>query len=315
MKHLAICTPADRGWITPGSEAHRNCISPSKVAAILGLSRWESPFGLWHRMKGLRPDEKPKDAYDLGHDIEPLAANRWRRKNPGWRLSQTEVQFVVDPEHFGFPALATLDRRASCGSSRRVVEFKVARDQGDLDKWGDDLSGDLPPDYWTQVLVSMLFTGWTSQPGHLLAMGPRYEDRLYEVPYNAEAREEAAFIIEECRRFWLSLEDDEPPELDDTVATYECLKELHPDIDGTTVQLDIDEARRYAAARVDFSRAEDAMQFEKNLLLKRMERAQWAEFGGVQIARRQRNKTGVSFVPSKTITPEKVSELAGEGND
>jgi hypothetical protein len=31
--------------------------------------------------------------------------------------------------------------------------------------------------------------------------------------------------------------------------------------------------------------------------------------GGIQVARRQPNKNGVSFYPSKTITPEKVRQL------
>jgi hypothetical protein len=79
MKHIGVFTPRDAGWIEPGSPGHNEAISPSKVAAILGLSRWESPYRLCHRMKGIVPPEPPKDAFDLGPDIEPFAANRWRR--------------------------------------------------------------------------------------------------------------------------------------------------------------------------------------------------------------------------------------------
>jgi predicted phage-related endonuclease len=312
---IAVNTPRDPGWIAPGSEQHNAMISPSKIGAILGLSRWESPYRLWHRMKGLVPPEPPKDAFDLGHDIEPFAANRWRRKNEGWLLSPGEVQFVVDPDHFGFPALVTLDRRAVRGRSRRVVELKLARDQYDLEKWGDDLSGDLPPDYFVQTLAAMLFTGWTSLPGHVLVLGPTYRERQYEVEYDARACEEAAFIIEECRRFWESLQSDEPPDLDDTVATYECIKELHPEIDGTTVQIDPDEAMTYAQRRIEFAAAQDALALECNRVLKRMEQAQYAVVGDVQVARRQRgSRGGVSFYPSKTITPDRIRQLT-EGNN
>lgn len=314
MKHIGVFTPRDREWIAPGSEQHAQHISPSKVAAILGLSRWESPFGLWHRMKGLCPPEPPKDAFDLGHDIEPFAANRWRRKNPGWLLSPDEVQFVVDPEHFGFPALVTLDRRAVRGRSRRVVEFKLARDQYDLDKWGDDLSGDLPPDYFAQVLASMLFTGWTTLPGHLLAIGPTFRERIYEVEYNTEAREEAAYMIEQCRTFYESLQSDTPPDVDKSPATYDCLRAMHPEIDGTTVELDEEEAVDYATARQEFAIAEEELQHHKNLLLKRMENAQFAEYRGKQIARRQPGSRGsVAFYPSKSVTPQQIRELANEG--
>lgn len=310
IKHIAVNTPRSAGWIKPGSPEHRAMISPSKVGAIMGLSRWESPYSLWYRMRGELPPEEPKDAYDLGHDVEPMAARRWRRRNEGWLLSPDEVQFVVDPEHFGFPAMVTLDRRAVRGALRRVVEFKMARDQNDAEKWGDDGSGVLPPDYWTQVLTAMLFTGWTDLPGQLLCLGPRIGDeKLYQVEYNTDAREEAAFIIDECRRFYTSLSADEPPELDKSKATYECIKQQHPEIDGSTVELDADDVVNYAEARVAFTAAEEALQLENNRLLKRMEQARYAELEGVQIARRQPNKTGVSFVPSKSITPAKALEL------
>ena len=294
INHVGVYTKRDAGWIKPGSPEHLSMISPSKVGAIMGLSRWETPYSLWCRMKGLLPDEEPKDAYDLGHDIEPLAANRWRRKNPGWRLSPDEVQFIVDPDHFGFPAMATLDRRGVRGRSRRVVEFKLARDQNDADKWGDDLSGDLPADYWTQVLVGMLFTGWTDIPGHLLAMGPRIDDeRIYEVVYDADAKKEAAFIIEECRRFYESLQADERPELDDKPATYETVRKLHPDIEqGTEVELTPELAEEFLTATTDLKVMESAARLAKTRVLDVMKNAQYARCNGTLVARRQPSSRG-----------------------
>ncbi|AHJ86332.1 RecE like protein [Mycobacterium phage 32HC] len=295
MNHIiAVNRPGERGWIAPGSDQHLAMISPSKVGAILGLSRWESPYSLWCRMKGLIPGDEPKDAYDLGHDIEPFAANRWRRKNPGWLLSPGEVQFVVDPEHFGFPAMATLDRRAVRGRSRRVVEFKMARDQNDADKWGDDLSGDLPADYWTQVLVAMLFTGWTDLPGQLLAIGPRLGDeRVYEVVYDADAKREAAFIIEECRSFYRSLSGSEPPELDDSEATYQTVRAQHPDIEkGAEVELTPELAEEFLSATADLKDLESAARLAKTRVLDVMKSAQYARCNGTLIARRQPSSRG-----------------------
>lgn len=312
IRHIGVYTPRDPGFIKPGSEQHSRMISPSKVGAILGLSRWESPYRLYHRMKGLVPAEPPKDAFDLGHDVEPFAANRWRRKNEGWRLSPDEVQFVVDPKHFGFPALVTIDRRAVRGRARRVVEFKMARDETDMEKWGDDFTGDLPADYFAQVLAQMLFTGWTDHPGHVLVIGPYFRERIYEVAYDLNAQTEAANMIEECRVFWRSLQDGTPPPLDDSVATYDCIKAQHPEIDGSTVNLDPDEALSYAQARVDFTAAESALQREKNYLAKRMENAQYAVLGDLKVARRQpTGKGGAALYPSKTITPEQVRKLTG----
>jgi hypothetical protein len=287
-------------------------ISPSKVGAIMRLSRWESQYSLWHRMRGDLPPEEPKDQFALGHDVEALARRRYRRRYPNWKLSPTEVQFVLDPDYFGFPAMVTLDARRSDGAARGVFEAKLARDQYDLEKWGDDLSGDLPADYWTQVLVAMIFTGWTKYPGHLICLGPNYKERIYSVEYNDAAQVEAEDIITQCREFWQSLAGDEAPELDESKPTYECIKALHPDIDGTAIEYDQDDALRYAHARVEFDAAEKALNLECNRIAATMGNARYAEFNGLQIARRQPHKSGVSFVPSKTITPERIIESTGE---
>lgn len=297
----------ERGWIDPGSPEHSRVISPSKVAAILGepndpVSRYESPYRLWHRLKGLVPPEPHKDIFDMGHDIEAYAAARYRRANPGWLLSPDEVQAHVDPAKFGFPAVATVDRRAVRGAARRVVEFKMARNLTDMEAWGDDLKGELPDDYHAQVSALMLFTGWTSEPGHLYVVGPFFNERIYEVAYD---RSFAAWIIDKCKRFYDSLAGDEPPELDNTVATYECLRALHPDIDpDATTVLGEAEAVEFVTARAELDDATARFNLARNRLVERMERDKRAEYEGVKIADRRPNSKGsVSFYAAK-VRPE-----------
>lgn len=288
IRHDSIHTPRDPEWIAPGSDEHAKMISPSKVAAILGLSRWESPRSLWLRMRGDIPPMAPKDAFDIGHDVEPYAANVWRRRNPGWRLSPGEVQFVVDPAHFGFPALATLDRRCVRGRARRVLQIKLARDLTDLDKFGGDFSGDCPPDYFAQVLAEMLFTGWTDYPGHMLALGPYYQDRIFEIVYDLDAQKEAASMIEECRGFYDSLSAGTPPPLDGSVATYDAIRAQHPEIErDAEAELDAELAEEYLTATADAKIAETAARLAKSRVLDVMGRAQYAKSGGTLIARRQ----------------------------
>jgi predicted phage-related endonuclease len=293
IRHLAVYTPRDPGFIKPGSEQHSQMISPSKVAAILGLSRWESPRSLWLRMRGDIPPQAPKDAFDIGHDVEPYAANVWRRRNPGWLLSPGEVQFVVDPDHFGFPALATLDRRRVRGRARGVLQIKLARDLTDLEKFGGDLSGDCPPDYFAQVLAEMLFTGWTDVPGHLLALGPYYTDRIFEIAYDLDAQTEAAAMIEECRVFYESLSSDTPPPLDSSVATYEAIRAQHPEIErDVEVELDPELADEFLTATAGAKSAESSARLAKTRVLDAMKRAQYAKCGGALIARRQPSSRG-----------------------
>jgi hypothetical protein len=274
------------GYIEPGSPEWLSCITPSKVAAIIGKSRWESPFRLWHRMNGLVDAEEPKDIFDVGHDWEPAAANRWRRHNPNWRLSPGEVQFVIDPDRFGFPAICTLDRRATIGSARRVVELKTARD---LSEWGDDFTGDCPEDYAAQCIAQMLFTGWSRRAAHLLVIGPYFNDHIYEIDYDADV---ASWMLRKCLEFHASLTSDIPPALDDSVATYECLRELHPDIDGETVQVADDIAFGVHNANHAAKAAAETLLGYKSRLLDAMGTAQYAVFGDLKIATRSPHAKG-----------------------
>ncbi len=307
---MKFYTRRDPEWVQPGTDEWRRVITPSKVAAILGepddpVSRYESPFRLWHRMKGLVDPEEPKDAFDLGHDVELLAAARYRRDREDWLLSPGEVQAHVDPDKFGFPAIATLDRRGVKGSSRRVVEFKMARNLNDLVVWGDDLKGDLPDDYDAQLAALMLFTGWIDIPGELLVIGPYLEHRIYTREYDPRF---ASWMIAKCQRFWASLAGDTPPELDNTTATYECLRALHPEIDrGTEALIPEDEAVAFLDATRTLDAAKDEFALHKNHVLKRMERSHYAVVDGakdldgqsIRIAERRPNGKTVSFYPAK----------------
>src|ERR1700739_2760651 len=102
---MTVTRPGAPGYIEPGSDEWARLITPSKVPAILGVSRWESAYPLVHRMGGNVPPADPSDAFDLGHDTEAYAAARWLRRNPGWKLSHGEVQFRVPDGHYSFPAL------------------------------------------------------------------------------------------------------------------------------------------------------------------------------------------------------------------
>ena len=295
MTAATVSRPGQPGFVEPGSAEWLTAVTPSKVAAILGVSRWESAYSLWHRMKGIAPPEEPKDIFDIGHDYEPAAANRWLRQNPGWKLSRGEVQLVANADAFRFPAICTLDRRGSRGGARRVVEFKTARRMED---WGDEFTDQAPADYVAQCMAQMLFTGWTTHPAHLLVLGPYFNDHTYHIPFDAEVGE---WIVSECQRFHQSLAYETPPELDDHIATYQCVKALHPDIDGSTVEVDATLGIGIHNANEEVKDAEKRLLGLKTQLLDVMGNAQHAEFNGLKVAdRRQHSRGGVALNLART---------------
>jgi predicted phage-related endonuclease len=277
------------GYIEPGTPEWLACITPSKTAAILGESRWESPFGLWQRMKGNVPADPPKDIFAVGHAFELALAELWKYETPGWSLSPGDVQIVLDPEQFGFPALVTLDRRAVRGTFRRVVEFKIARDLSDMDKWGAEFTDECPDDYWTQVQAQMLFTGFTQHAANLMVCGPYWNYHIYDIAFNEFA---GAEIVEKCRAFWESLKSDTPPDLDDSVPTYETMRKLHPEINGKTVQVDPDLAIAVHNANADAKDADKKLRGLKTRLLDVMGEAQHAVMGDIKVASRAPHGSG-----------------------
>lgn len=281
--------PTDRSFVAPGTPEHRRVITGSKIPAICGLSRWQSQFSCWHEMNGNIEPESAKDQFDVGHAMELALAELWRIKNPDWRLSPTGVQYVTD-DH-GFPAIATLDRRAAKGQTRKILEFKTARD---LSEWGDpDLSGDLPVDYCAQVIGQMVISGITT-PAEVVVMGPFFKHRTYIVEYDPII---AAWIIDRCRWFWQSLQDGEPPVLDDTVSTYKCVKELHPDIDGSDISVPTDLIVQIRDLREEIGPLEGKLRGLKSELLDTMGSAKRAVINGEVVARRQAgSKGGVALV-------------------
>jgi predicted phage-related endonuclease len=287
--------PGDDGYILPGSPQHHAVVSPSKVAAILGLSRWESAFSLWCRLKGWTAAEEPKDAFAVGHAWEPSMREFWKLdgRNQGWLLGGAQHQVHTDA--FGFPACATLDGRAVRGRARRVVEFKVTQS---LDAWGDPNADEAPSDYAAQVIAAMALTGYTAYPAHLMVLGPRINQRtIYEIPFDDEL---AGWMFGVCADFWSSLAQDNPPALDNSLATYETVRELHPDIDGSEVQVPRDLVLRLRDARYEADRWATELRGHKTQLLDLMKQAQYAKVGDTQVASRYDNgKGGIALTVNK----------------
>lgn len=275
--------------LAPGSAEWVSTVTASKVPAILGISRYQSQYALWHEMAGLvdpvPPGGQKQDLFDYGHAAELAAAEYWKYRTSGWRLSTGEVQFTL-PD-LGFPNAATIDRRASRGRARRIVEVKTARS---LEEWGDDGSGEAPADYTAQVTWQMLVSGIHEAD---IVLWPTYGmPRIYPIEWD---RELADAILDRVRAWVASLQAGTPPELDNSIATYECLRRLHPDIDrDAEVELDEDLAATYLRAVADQKLIDAEVRAAKIRVLDAMGRAQYATCRGHRIADR-RNGRGDSI--------------------
>lgn len=248
----------------PGDAEWLKVVTASKVAAILGLSPWDSPYSMWRKMRGDLPRAEGSDATRRGQYLEAGILAWWRDKHG----ITDDRQWVEQPSYtLGDWAAATPDAMTLGipGESEVLVEAKsTAQD------WG----GELPAYYLTQVIWQMHVSG--IHRCYVPVLGPRLVFEEYVVDY-ADYAEDAVLIERRCREFYDSLADDTPPELDDTVATYEAVRKVHPEIEkGQAVELTRDEADDLVTFAHLAKETETSLRLAKSTVIERMERAQYA---------------------------------------
>lgn len=289
--------------LTPGSADWRKRITASKVAAILGLSPWESPRSLWHLMRGDVSPGVETDTHRRGHYLEPAILAWWRDRHPEFEALKQQPAFKL-----GDWAAATPDMSAylidPAPASGQYVDGLERQVLVEAKSTAMDWDGELPAYYLTQVIWQMHVSG--IHRCYVPVIGPRLTFTEYVVDY-ADYAEDAVLIERRAREFYDSLAADTPPPLDDTVATYEAVRKVHPDIDkGEAVELSVDQARELVRWVHDAKNAEVGARLNKTRVLDLMGRAQYATHNGARIARRQPGKHGVTFVV--TGKPEDLND-------
>lgn len=264
--------------LVPGTAAWSRRITASKVAAILGLSPYDSPLSCWHKMKGNVPLEQETEDHRRGHYAEPAILAWWRDQHPDYIVRATQPQFETKALPW---AAATPDAVAEHEDGGEVlVEVKTARN---LDEWGEPGTDEIPAYYFVQTQFQMHVSG--VHRCYVPVWGSWFEMAEYVVDYDPEI---AAGIIARCAEFWASLEADVSPPLDDTVATLQVLKALHPSITpGEVVELDEQTAIEFIDASNEFKAAEARKRAAQSAVLAAMGAAQYGHHNAVRVARRQ----------------------------
>jgi putative phage-type endonuclease len=298
--HTAVADVA----LTPGSPEWIRLMTASKVAAVLGVSPWQSPFSLWQEMKGNIQRPESNESQTRGHYLEPAILAWWRDQHD---VAENTLTWNSQPSYnLDDWAAATPDALAfvSEADGWALVEAKSAAYD---DEWGDPGTDAIPAYYLTQVFWQMHVSGVHRCYVPIITSRLRFVE--YVVDYDPAI---GADLERRCREFYDSLAADVPPPLDDTVATFESMRRLHPEIDAkTTVHLAPDVAAELVESIAATEQAAARERLARSTVLDAMGRANWADCNGVRIARRQPNKTGVSFVPVAKTTDFLNTESEG----
>jgi putative phage-type endonuclease len=200
-------------------EVRKSGIGGSEVAAICGLSKWESAYTLWLRKTGRAQDKdlSANEAVEWGNRLEPVVIDKFEESHPEltvFRDVGTYAHKERDWQRCNPDGIYQLP-----SGEYGVLEIKTAQ-------FEDDWIGGIPKYYYTQVQWYLQTLGLGEAVVAVLFHGNKY--REYLVQANSLEQD---INIERVTYFMKCVRDDIAPELDDLEATYEAVRAQHPNID------------------------------------------------------------------------------------
>lgn len=209
-------------------EARKKGIGGSDVAAILGLSKWQTAHGLYLEKRSEIPDEAQEstEIQHWGNVLEDVVAKEFERQND-LKVRKRHQHFTHKEHPF---LMANIDR--SVDGIKAVLECKTAG-QFMASEWGESGSDQFPDYYRVQLIHYMNVLGYGQGYLGVLIGGNQY--RQY---YIEQDRELSEMIIQHCVEFWDRVENGNPPDIDyDHRTTGDMLKKLHSGTNGEVIHL------------------------------------------------------------------------------
>lgn len=196
--------------------ARRHGLTGSQIAAVLGASKWETPFTIWAYQTGRNnADDQVKAAFEWGHRLEPVIAQKYM---DDFGVQVAEYPTIQSPEYpflVGSVDRIVLDKN---GKPVKVLEIKTSsfnRDSGEKDddgtslkQWGKgnvynaqgqliEQDSQVPKQYLLQVMHYMILTGLKQADIAVLLNTNDY--RVFTIDYDEEL---AAEMIKAADEFW-----------------------------------------------------------------------------------------------------------------
>jgi putative phage-type endonuclease len=287
------------GHYEPGSQpwhdVRRSRLGASEIAAVMGLSPWQSPFSLWCEKSGSIAPQFETEEMSWGKDMEEVIARWFAREHPERTVHPCGLWLNIERPY----QVAQPDRLINHVDSADIalLEIKTARQD---EYWGKPGTDDIPVYYRAQCLWQLdTFKLKTCHIAVSIAGSPPVE---YVVTYSAD---EVALMRAAAVDFLASIERDEPPDIDGHIATYRAVRELHPLIDGSKVQVDEELAGQYLAALEGYDDAVTAKQEAAARIVAVMGDARYAMLGDRKIAMRVPNR---DHAPYLKVCKQRVSE-------
>ena len=263
-------------------EARKGSIGGSEIGTIMGLNPWESAYTLWAKKLELIPNNFQENwAIRLGKAFEEPILKLFGQQHPELELYKAG-SFISKEFEFMHANPDAMARNKETGEWI-VIEVKTARYNWDA----------LPAHYACQVQHYMHVMGVCKAIVVAVAGMDWFE-------YEVEADEFVQLTqADYATMFYKSLTDGTRPEWDGSESTYQTVRQQHPQIDNTEVNLET-LGLQLQNAQVMLEESQSQLNLLKSMVLDTM---QYAKTGFVQkngqkvkVATRQARKDGVPYL-------------------
>ncbi|MFB7647185.1 YqaJ viral recombinase family protein [Streptomyces sp. NPDC056084] len=274
------------GTFTPGSpewEKARGglCVTATEIAAVMGLSPWQSRFSLWHKKAGLPvPPFEVSPQIEWGNRLEPAVVGKYEDEHPDLILLSTGTWRHAERSW----QRATPDRLIAVREDvdGRPVGIFEAKTSPYGDDWGRDGTDEVPVYYRCQVIWQQDTLGLHGRtPIGVLIGGCDYRE-LY-VDYDEG---DAKLMRDAAAEFLRTVEAGERPPIDGSDATYQTVRVQPDGLEDRDVEIPAEDAARYETAQRQMADAKSELTSAKATLLDHIGDGKRAVVGDRRIAYR-----------------------------
>lgn len=260
--------------------ARANGLGGSEIAAVLGLSKWESPLSLWLRKAQQIPlDDEDKPEMEAGRRLEDAICQKFADAHElGGRLQPAGTY-----RHIGRPFMIANPDRFIYDLDGYVSALLEAKFAIYDEEWGEQGTDQIPPYYLAQTRWYLDVFGLDTCYVEVF-VGSQGEFREYIVRADES---DQAYLREAGGAFVQSVTAGERPPVDGHDETYRAIRALNPGIDrGQDVELTTETFTAYLEAKRMEKATKAANNYASSLVLEEMGDGHRAVYAAEVIAHR-----------------------------
>lgn len=282
--------------------ARGNALGGSDIAAVLGLSKRDSPFALWHRKAGRVGDKVQNTDMRAGRFLEDGICASFADQHPEYHVDKTGTfrhagrpWQIANPDRLLTPKTvcgscdAGLPMDCACPDPSAILETKLALY---ADEWGTEGTDEIPPYYLAQCRWYIDVLGIDTCYVHVF-IASALDFRTYVVQSDAADQK---YMRDKGRAFLDSIEAGERPPIDGHTETYQTVRKLHPDIEDVKVEIDGSLAGHYRHSLILAEAAKTQASEASARVLDAIGSGRQAIYNGDVIARRQAKQGGTPYL-------------------